>query len=275
MTWRRNGRILVHSLAGSVLVLPAIWLAASDARAQVCGPVNGGVVACTATGNPYAAGIRYTSASDLALTLNSDVNVVYTGSGGSAVEAVTPGTGSATVVGNSATITSTSSTFAVGLNAGSNDGNATVTSSGTINLASGIGLQAHIAGTGFPSALGSVVYSGAGISIGASGSAGSDSVGILVQNYQPNGKASIDAAGNISGSIPAGQQRTSAIFSEAVGNGDAVARYRSGTINERAISPPASSPASMEPDPPPPSPIPARRSSSTARTRAMPAPRCP
>lgn len=60
------------ALAGMVLPLsvPGLALAADE-----CGTPVGGVVTCTATGNPYAGGITYGGIADLTLNLSADAEV--------------------------------------------------------------------------------------------------------------------------------------------------------------------------------------------------------
>src|SRR5262245_38090174 len=77
----RIGRQKLFWLAGSSLIVLAMCLGSSEARAQACGPLILDSVTCTLGGNPYSGGISYDTFDGLGgapinLTLAPGVNVV-------------------------------------------------------------------------------------------------------------------------------------------------------------------------------------------------------
>ena len=210
---------------------PASLAGSEAALAQACGPLVGGSVTCTSSGNVYPGGISYsqtTANTDLSVTLNSDVNVVRTGPGG-AVGALNEAGGAAVITANGATISTSGAAFDIGLTVNASGGNAIITSSGLIDISTApfvVGIQSSVIGNGVPNAVASVTYNGPGIRVG-----GGESVGLLATNTAANGNSIIDASGDITGVVPTGQINLNAIFASTQGNGNASAHYRSGTIN--------------------------------------------
>ena len=113
------------ALAGMVLPLgiPGLALAADE-----CGAPLGGVVTCTAAGNPYAGGITYGGA-NFTLNLSADAEVRTSADGVNAVQATS---GSGAIQVDNAGVISTAGQSSVGIMASSPNGDVTVTNGGTI-----------------------------------------------------------------------------------------------------------------------------------------------
>jgi outer membrane autotransporter protein len=222
-------------LIAAATLAPSFLVVSEPALAQACGPLVNGSVTCTSGPNPYPGGISYTTPNpppntNLSVTLQSDVNVVFQNPG-TAVLVHNIAGGSAVLTANGATIDNTASpnsTDQIGLSAIAENGagDAIVAATGKIDvraIAGGNGIVAAVNGSG---ALASVIYDGPGVS-----SSGGVSTAIQATNRAANGNAVIDAAGNMSGFVPAGFQQFSGLFANAEGNGDASVRYRRGTID--------------------------------------------
>lgn len=113
------------ALAGMVLPLgiPGLALAADE-----CGAPLGGVVTCTAAGNPYAGGITY-GGTNFTVNLSADAEVRTSAAGVNAVQA-TSSSGSIQV--DNIGVISTAGQSSIGIMASSPGGDVTVTNGGTI-----------------------------------------------------------------------------------------------------------------------------------------------
>ncbi|MDR3631107.1 MAG: hypothetical protein P4L42_12310 [Desulfocapsaceae bacterium] len=198
-------------LAGFSMVALSFGAAQPVQAANECGPLVSGFVTCA--GGPYLSGISYLAPAGQAVnvTLNSNVTVTTNNENiGNAVNVsgINSGVSSSPVVlnANGATITNTgfpnsSLVHQQGLVA-SAYGDATVSASGKIDVAGQIdtyGILASAINGGNPNASASVTYTGPGITI-----SGSQSAGIFAVADALKGNASIDALGNITGTVSAG-----------------------------------------------------------------------
>ncbi|MCA0279371.1 MAG: autotransporter domain-containing protein [Proteobacteria bacterium] len=113
------------ALAGMVLPLgiPGLALAADE-----CGAPLGGVVTCTAAGNPYAGGITY-GGTNFTVNLSADAEVRTSAAGVNAVQATSS---SGAIQVDNIGVISTAGQSSIGIMASSPGGDVTVTNGGTI-----------------------------------------------------------------------------------------------------------------------------------------------
>ena len=213
-----------------------------------CGALVGGSVTCIPSPTNYPTGISYSQATTIPLTVTLDpnVNVLLNASG---IGVQLSNTGDAILHASGATINATVPALTIGANNNgvhveSFAGSAIVTASGRIDAAGHGGENAIGAFTGFAAVGGtpggevSVTYTGPTTGPGLT-SSGNKSTGIQAGNTV-GGNATIDASGNVSGSvIPPGSgflpfpgaQEFIGLDAASDVFGDASVHYRSGTID--------------------------------------------
>ena len=220
-------------LAASALASSSLGISGPVLAANECGPLDlSGSVTCTSTpgippgtvGNPYPGGISYlqtTPATDLHVTLDSDVNVTFSGAQLGAIIVDNRG-GKAELTANGAAITAN----VPGVNGlvattDNGSGNAIITASGPIQVV-GNGIVAIARGD-----LASVTYDGPGVT-----SSGSSATVIQAVNNGA-GDAFIDARGNLRGDVVGSGMPNgiSGLFAQGGSNG--TVNYTGGTIAVR------------------------------------------
>lgn len=198
-----NGTAMTGLAFGLMLLAPGSAYAADD-----CGLNLTGSVTCDATGNPYAAGITYTSAADITVSTSADVaatgpvSIVSTGTAQfNNAGTVTTAGNSVITVGvngaNGATIVSTGALTNTG-NGGIVVG--AIATTGNVNITSGAVSHTGLTGYG----VGAAAFGGTATvtTTGLTSTLGDDGIGIIVlgQNAIVNA-AAITTAGDDSAGI--------------------------------------------------------------------------